>query len=64
MKTPYAAYRAESTLSAAEATLLLEVVDEFREWICWKYGDKMRDYCRENNICETEGLEIDEDNPF
>ena len=43
MKSPYAAYMGESALSPAEATLLLEVVDEFREWICWKYGDKIRD---------------------
>jgi len=41
-----------------------EVVDEFREWICWKYGDKIRDHCWENNISETDELVDDEDNSF
>jgi hypothetical protein len=64
MKTPYAACRGESVLSPAEATLLLGVVDEFREWICWKYGDKIRDHCWENNISESDVWVDDEDNSF
>jgi hypothetical protein len=42
----------------------LEVVDEFREWICWKCGDGIREYYWENNISETDELVDDEDNSF
>jgi|GEM_PF-3739217 len=63
MKLPYADFRAELTLSAAEAAFLLEVVDEFREWICWKYGDGIREYYWEKNISET-NVVIGEDEPF
>jgi hypothetical protein len=38
-------------------------VDEFREWICWKYGDGIREYYWENNISETDVV-IGEDEPF
>ena len=44
MRTPDANFNSESLLSAAQAAFLLEVVDEFREWICWKYGDGIREY--------------------
>ena len=64
MRTPDANFNSESLLSAAQAAFLLEVVDEFREWICWKYGDKIRDHCWENNISETDELVDDEDNSF
>ncbi len=63
MRTPDANFNSESSLSAAQAAFLLEVVDEFREWICWKYGDGIREYYWENNISETDVV-IGEDEPF
>jgi hypothetical protein len=63
VRTPDANFNSESSLSAAQAAFLLEVVDEFREWICWKYGDGIREYYWENNISETDVV-IGEDEPF
>lgn len=63
MRTPDANFNSESPLSAAQAAFLLEVVDEFREWICWKYGEGIREYYWENNISETD-IVIGEDEPF
>ena len=63
MRTPDANFNSESPLSAAQAALLREVVDEFREWICWKYGEEIREYHWENNISETDVM-IGEDEPF
>lgn len=64
MRTPDANFNSESSLSAAQAAFLLEVMDEFREWICWKYGDKIRGYYWKDRISETEELLSDEDNSF
>lgn len=63
MRTPDANFNSESSLSAAQAAFLLEVVDEFREWICWKYGEGIRDYYWTDRISGTDVV-IDEDNPF
>ena len=63
MRTPDANFKSESSLSAAQAALLLEVVDEFQEWICWKYGDGIREYYRADRISEKDVV-IDEDDPF
>jgi len=63
VRTPDANFKSESSLSAAQAALLLEVVDEFREWICWKYGDGIREYYWADRISEKDVV-IDEDDPF
>ena len=63
MRTPDTNFQSESSLSAEQAAFLLEVVDEFREWICWKYGDGIREYYWADRISETDVV-IDEEDPF
>ena len=64
MKTPHTNFRAETLLSGQEAAFLLDVIDEFREWICCKYGEEIQNFHRGDRRTESRGLVINEDDPF